>query len=152
MQAYQSTYRIIALLLAFLVFFSSAGIAMDIHYCQGEFKSISFIGKAKSCHEIAQQKASCPHHQKQQEKSCSAANEKDCCDNEVLYFQSDQDQQIAAADLMLTKTEQQFILACSFLLFADRYCFDADQRVPVPEYSPPIIPRDISVLFETFLL
>lgn len=49
----QRTYRPIALLMAILLLTSSVSFAVDMHFCKGELKSISFWGKAPSCHEQA---------------------------------------------------------------------------------------------------
>ena len=68
MNSFSSTYRLIALMMAFLMFFTSAGFTMDMHYCGGELKSVSFFGKAKTCHDMAGEnetpKKDCPHHKK----------------------------------------------------------------------------------------
>lgn len=42
-------HRVVALCLSFLVFGSSLGMAMDVHYCGNEFVNVNFFGKAKSC-------------------------------------------------------------------------------------------------------
>jgi len=44
--------RVISLLLAFLLGFTSVGYSIDLHFCQGHLKSVALIGKAKSCHEM----------------------------------------------------------------------------------------------------
>ncbi len=85
------TYRFVALSLAFLVFFSSAGITLDAHFCQDELKGISVFSKASNCHE---KKMSCSSKSM---KSCCASKkkivkeDKPCCHNEstVLLMDSD---------------------------------------------------------------
>ena len=82
MSVFRRTYRPIALIMAFLMFFTSISFAVDVHYCKGELKSLSIFGKAKSCHE---QKAvsTCPHHAKMQKKQ----EDSNCCDNKTTFVQ-----------------------------------------------------------------
>ena len=47
MIATSNTYRFIAIILAAVLFVTSVGITMDMHYCKGELKSISLFGKAQ---------------------------------------------------------------------------------------------------------
>lgn len=149
------TYRLVALMMAFLMFFSSAGFAMDMHYCGGELKSVSFFGKAKNCHEMAGESdatmKNCPHHKKMiaDKKSCS--EDKNCCSNKTLHFQSDQDHQLQTADFVVTKQLKQFVIAyVSVFLGGD---FDLKWEVtPYAHYKPPLIRKDIPVLHQTFLL
>lgn len=151
----RSTYRLFALTMAFLMFFSSAGFAMDMHYCGGELKSISFFGKAKNCHEIAKEDEAamkdCPHQKKMmtEKKDCSEA--KNCCSNKTVRLQSDQDHQLQTADFVVTKQLKQFVIAyVSVFLGGD---FDLKWEVtPYAHYKPPLIRKDIPVLHQTFLL
>ena len=53
MNKISNTYQFTALMLAFLMFFTSTGFAINVHYCQGELKSFSFFGKSKTCNEMA---------------------------------------------------------------------------------------------------
>ena len=43
------SYRALAMFMAFLMFSSSIGFSMDIHYCGDELKSFSFFGDAEAC-------------------------------------------------------------------------------------------------------
>ena len=62
MKSTSITYRIIALTMAFLMFFTSVGFTVDMHYCQGKLKTFNFFGKAKSCHEVGEGMKDCPFH------------------------------------------------------------------------------------------
>ncbi len=148
------TYRILALTMAFLMFVSSVGITVDLHYCQGKLKTFSFIGKAKSCHDIGEGMKNCPHHKKMMETEKSAdngLNKKDCCSNKTFHFQSDQDLQHQADNaLVVSQQLQHFTIA-----FVEIFLFPAVLETKKPSfahYKPPLIPRDIYVLLETYLL
>ena len=154
MKTVNSTYRIISLILAFLMFFSSVGFSIDMHYCQGQLKSFSLLGKAKNCHEMTQAKMACPHHQQQlkpaAEKGCSMSDEKDCCNSETLFFQADHDQNIQASNVLISSQTQQFIAA---FVVAFIQSTTVENASPVHAfYKPPLILKDIPVLLASFLL
>jgi len=148
----RSTYRLIALMLAFLMFFSSAGFAMDMHFCQGKLKSVSFFGKAKTCHDMADNTMkNCPHHKKMMAEKKGCSEDKNCCSNKTVHFQSDQDHQLQTADFVVTKQLKQFVIAYVSVFLGED--FDLKREViAFARYKPPLIPRDIPVLHQAFLL
>ena len=152
MKSIKPTYRIIAGLLAMLMFFTSAGLAVDMHYCQGQLKSFSLFGKAKNCHEMMQAKASCSHHQKMAtatDTTCSE-DEKDCCKNKTVYLESDQDQVQAVNSFVIDQSTQLFVTAFVKSFFEKVL---VEKETPVfAKYKPPLILRDVPVLFQSFLL
>jgi len=134
--------RIIALILAAMMFTTSIGFAVDMHYCKGELKSFSFFGKAKSCHEQKVVKP-CPHHAKMQLQQ----EESNCCDNETVYVQADIEKNISSAELV---DLQQFVT-----IFVQVFCLETtfSQQIFTSEYyKPPLIARDLPVLVQSFLL
>ena len=148
----RSPYRLIALMLAFLMFFSSAGFAMDMHFCQGKLKSVSFFGKAKTCHDMADNTMkNCPHHKKMMAEKKGCSEDKNCCSNKTVHFQSDQDHQLQTADFVVTKQLKQFVIAYVSVFLGED--FDLKREViAFARYKPPLIPRDIPVLHQAFLL
>jgi len=89
--------RITSLLMAFLMLVSSTGFSIDLHYCQGNLKSFSLLGEAKSCHEMAKAK-----HCSKMKKACHAPKatkeadddcKKDCCSNKKIEISADEDAQ-----------------------------------------------------------
>jgi len=148
----QQTYRPIALLMAILLLTSSVSFAVDMHFCKGELKSISFWGKAPSCHEQAAAKITCPHHRKLMAEKGEAALEKsNCCDNHTVQVEADHERQTpTAAELELNLSLQYFLMAYTARLLPA----EDIARTPAPyqNYKPPLIPRDIPVLTQSFLL
>ncbi|HFA49223.1 MAG TPA: hypothetical protein ENJ95_09420 [Bacteroidetes bacterium] len=146
------TYRFIAFSLAFLMFSTSASFAVDMHFCQGKVKSFSIFGKAKNCYDMAVNK-DCPNHQKmaQQNEGCSSMAQKQCCHNSTLQVQPDQNQQVQSLDFSLNKPLQHFVAAYVFIFFKNTFSVENDAP-SFANYIPPIISRDIPVLFETFLI
>ena len=138
-------YRFISFCLVALVFLSSAGITVDFHFCNGELKSFSFFGKAKPCHEPSLKQ--CPFHKNMVVKS---DDKKGCCENKTVHFQSDQEQNFQAINFNFELNLQKLVLA-----YASVYFFtsnDKQELNSIAHYKPPSISRDISVLFQSFLL
>ena len=142
--------KFIALALALMVLVSSMSYTIDFHYCQGQLKSFSLFGKAKNCHEMASKMPSC-HHKKQVDEKPMACSEGDnnCCNNKTVYFESDFDEQIVNLDY-LSLESLSFVVAFKHS-FSDLYEVIKDV-IPFAHYKPPLIQKDIPVLFESFLL
>ena len=155
MNSNNKIYRFIALTLALLIFVSSVGFAVDMHYCQGQLKSMNFFGKAKSCYEIADAASmkTCQHDQSivRQKDTCSIG-QKDCCQNKNFHFQCNQNQLNLAADYMIANQQlQQFVLAYLRVFFASNFTLETDLSTYI-HYKPPLKSMDIPVLFQSFLL
>ncbi len=152
----KTTYRITALTLAIVMFFTSFSYSVDVHYCQGHLKSVKLFGQAKTCHEMAAENStkacsSSKHNDHHNSKSCADADdEKDCCQNKTFNFESDDDQQILSSTL-LDLDQVQFLASfvVQYLLTLDR-CTDDNPRYT--QYRPPLLFRDIPVLIQSFLL
>ena len=151
----KSTYRIIALMMAFLMLFTSTSFAMDMHYCGGELKSVSFFGKAKTCHDLAAEfeksTKSCPHHKKMVTKNEGCSEDKDCCSNKTVILQFEQDQKTQYVHYVVNKELKQFVIAYVSAFLSDRYD-NKGHAANYILYRPPIIQEDIQVLYQTFLL
>ena len=154
MKSISNTYRFITLTLAFLMLTTSVGFAVDMHYCQGQLKSVSFFGRAKTCHETADAipTKKCSHHQKmmEQKEGCSM-DKKDCCQNITLHFQSDQDRQVQTSDFMISKQLQQFVIVYAAGFFTNDFSIECD-AASFNHYKPPLLLRNIPVLIQSFLL
>ena len=149
------------------MFTSSVSFSIDMHYCLDELKSISFFGKAKSCHEkaaITPKNKGCKHHQKKKvtTKACAAhqqksqtskpcaMDEKNCCENKTLHFQADFDEQVQP--LSFINTELQQFVAAFVTTFVVNDCSIESETTSFIDYQSPLIARDIHVLIESFLL
>ncbi len=154
MKSVSRTYRYIASSLAFLILVTSLGFSINIHYCQGRLQSVSLIGTAKSCCELAAATLmkNCPNHEKLvvQDEGCSL-DKKKCCENQAHRIQSDQDQQAQSYDFVVGKQLQQFVVAFVAVFARNTFTVEAD-AISFAHYKPPVIPKDIPVLFQSFLI
>ena len=134
-----------------MVLVSSMSYTIDFHYCQGQLKSFSILGKAKNCHEMASKMASCHHHKQKLEDSLSCSEgDNNCCNNETLYFESDIEEKFLTIDY-LNLNFQPFVVAFKSSSFEDLFD-EIKEVIPFAHYKPPLIQKDIPVLFESFLL
>ncbi len=146
------TNRIISCLMACLMLLSSTGFSIDLHYCQGNLKSFSLLGKAKSCHEISnsckQKKMTCHASASKQDEVGKC--KKDCCQNKSIEISPDVDRQKIPIE-KLASSQSQFILAfvAAFVLEESSLwqCF-----IPHQNYVPPFLDKDIPILIQSFLL
>jgi len=157
------TYKIIALTLAFLMFFTSFGFSLDIHYCQNEIQSYSVIGKAKSCDKLADH--NCDHasqkchkatsddqnlsydHSKISDKEC----DKECCQNRSFHVENLDEDSLSSINSSFDLNQMQFVLAYVYSLY-NVSVFKGNAVSNFSTYSPPLIEKDIQLLFQSFLL
>ena len=154
MKSASFTYRIIALTMAFLMFFASVGFTVDMHYCQGKLKTFSFFGKAKSCHDMGEGMKDCPFHAKMKTADKSDGNtihKKGCCSNKTLHFQADDDQQNHLNKVGVFPVQLQYFVIAFAEIFINA-SFVEIKKSSFARYKPPLIPRNIYVLLETYLL
>ena len=151
MMIFSKISQFCAPILALMVLVSSMSYTIDFHYCQGQLKSFSIFGKAKNCHEMASKMPSCHHKKKNLENSLSCSEgENNCCNNETAHFESDFDEKILNIDYLNLEC-QFFVVANTNSSFKD-FLGESEDEIPFAHYKPPLIQKDIPVLFETFLL
>ena len=82
--------RILHILLAVLVFFSSTGLILVHHYCNKELKNIGVFVDFESCADSQNSESCC---QIKSPKNCCKlsknADNPDCCDTKIVYLKSD---------------------------------------------------------------
>ena len=145
-------YRSIAFMLAFVVLFTSTGFAMDMHFCQNELKSVSFFGEAESCHMNASEE--CPNHQAMAKHTDESSNvsidRDDCCHNETILVESDND--LVSMDFVDLSTHQVYFLVA----YAHHFITPIFVAPTTEHYfnlaAPPPPERDFQVLFQSFLI
>jgi hypothetical protein len=150
MPAQQRKYRPGAILLALLMFTTSVGIPMDMHFCGGQLKSVAFFGKAKRCYELAVPTKGCQRHQAQaQAQPGPTLARKKCCEDKTAFLELDQNQEISPA-AQLSVSQQ--LLLTAYLTVNLLSPTTASNEVPFHHYKPPLPPRDIPVWVQSFRL
>lgn len=155
MKKLATTYRIFSITMAFLLFITTSGLTMDMHFCGDQLKRVNVFGKAKTCAEVAilqknccAKKKSC--HSKSKITSCGTnGDHKGCCNNSAIDLDLDTDLVITSNDIFQS-VDLQFLIAFSkaYLLLEDN---STKEMKAYLNYKPPLIERDILVLIQTFL-
>lgn len=127
-----------AIILAFLVFFSSTSFMVGFHFCQGKIQKVALFTKAEGC-KMPTQVPSCHKH---------VTNP--CCDDEVVFheassFKGSVDQiQLhapAAVDLSLPPVLISEIIPAASVARTEYY-----------NYDPPLRSVDLSLTHRVFLI
>lgn len=151
----RKTYRIFALSMSLLMLLSSVGFSADFHFCQGEFKSLAFFKKAKSCHEIAAMQMAC-HGNKEIVKSCHSENvncddneEDGCCENNTELMQLDIDYSFGGLAVENTVEVHNHL---AILPNNPRFDFSAfTYPAQYQNYKPPLLVDNLTICFQCFL-
>ena len=128
--------KILSFLLALLVLFSTFSFTVEKHYC-GEFlMDVSFTGDANDCGMKMEAKA--------------LAKKKSCCKDEIHKIEGqDELQQFSFDDFDLEK--QQFV-AAFVISYQDLFIRNESKKTYYKDFSPPDIPKDYQVLYQSFLI
>ena len=147
------SYRAFAMFMAFLMFTSSIGFSMDVHFCGGKLESFSFFGDSEPCEMMKpkQEKElrSCCESPKKEVKPCHNREiaKGNCCHNESFVI--DNGGEFESSDFSLEQFQQ--VLFAVIVLFPNFDLFKiTSKQVNYAYYNPPPIIKDISVLHQVF--
>ncbi|MFK8103585.1 MAG: hypothetical protein AB8G15_13710 [Saprospiraceae bacterium] len=148
-------FRFVAFLMAVLMLFGAMANSIDLHYCQGKVMSFSFFGKAKSCYQLADAASlkDCTHQtflgNEKKDKYTHTLSNPPCCKSQVLKYAL---AECPTQELTSLSSEPltQFIVAYA-LTITPSFSIIARESIPIV-YKPPLIIRDIAILYESFLI
>jgi hypothetical protein len=136
----QSFNKILAILMAFVVLFSTMSFTISEHFCGDHLVDSALFSKAESCGMEMQNPSPT--------KDCSI-NKDNCCSDVLKQFEG---QTNLKTDLSNLTFEQQ-VFVTSFIYSYVNLFEGLDQNIiPFKNYSPPFIVRDIQTLDEVFLI
>lgn len=143
--------RIIALFMAFLVIFSTAGLAVSKHFCGDVLKTVAINHEATPCvHQALQVTVDCPVHGKIV--IPIKIIEKDCCHETNQLIKNDIPQSISFSTL-LTDIQPVFVFTLVTLFNYETVIQNHTKSFSIFEgLAPPLINKSIAVLFQSFLL
>ena len=133
------SYKTSAILLAFLLLFSTVSFSMDMHFCGDKLVDLSFFDNSADC----SMKLLMPKEEK-----CPMSLMKCCTDEEISQVGQDE---LATSFHSLDLKEQQFLIAYTIVYLAN-FSDNAGQHIPFSHYTPPLITYDRQVIWETFLI
>ena len=149
------SYKISAFLLAFLMLSSSVGFSLDLHYCQGNFKNLAFFKQAETCHDLAKKASS--EHCKKMQKPCHKKDitksgvecENSCCSHNTILIEADTD--LFSAKIIKTDFLSTDFIVAFVYSFITNYS-SAEYANKYILYKPPLPDKDLSVLYQSFLI
>ncbi|WP_281987765.1 hypothetical protein [Aquimarina aggregata] len=134
-------HKILSVLMAFVVLLTTMSFTVDMHYCGDSLVDFSIFTEAESCGmEKAQPTESCDN---------PSMTEKDCCTDQQLVKEGNQDLKISFDKLTF---EQQTFVASFFFTYINLFEGLDENIVTFKDYSPPFIERDVQTLYETYLI
>lgn len=137
----QILHKILALIIALAVMFSSMSFTVEKHVCMGEVTDVSIFNEAISC---GMDELVCGDDKNKED----LVKQTNCCDTIQEFIPGNQSEQQAIESLDLSKVSLVFAYVYSFAIELDTNFIDNY----VIHSSPPLVSPDIQVLYQTFLI
>lgn len=135
----QVFHKIMSLLMAFVVLFSTMSFTLDMHYCGDTLVETALFHKAKGCG---------MDMQKPSTEGCSITK-KNCCNDEQLVVSGQDELQLQIDKISF---EQQVFIA-SFVYTYSSLFEGLDKNVSFYEaYKPPLVVKQLYKIDETYLI
>ncbi|MAD97891.1 MAG: hypothetical protein CMB99_11250 [Flavobacteriaceae bacterium] len=126
--------KIVSVVLAFFVVFSTLSFTIDKHYCGDFLVDIAVFGEADDC---GMQMA-------------KSSKKKSCCKDEKITFEGQDLLPLQKVD-QLSFDEQLFITAI-FAVTEFQFFYLEKNEIPFKAFPPPDIPLDFQSEFQTYLI
>ena len=125
--------------MALLVLISSTSFAIDMHFCGDILVDTAVFKKANNCG---------MDMEKQSSSDCMMTK-KNCCSDEQLLIEGQDELQLSVDSLSLEQQHFLISFACTLA-----YLFQDVEVNPIPfeNYQPPLVEKDIHVLYEVYLI
>ena len=132
--------KISAIIMAFVVLFSTMSFTVSEHYCGHSLVDIALFSKAESCGMELQKPAST--------KDCDL-KKSDCCKDEIKQFTG---QNELNTNFSTLNFEQQVFVASFTYAYINLFEGLTKNVIPFKYYTPPLLVSDILVLDQVFLI
>ena len=137
----QVLHKILAVIIALVILFSTLSFTVEKHVCMGEVTDVSYFTESESCGMTTEE---CDLD----EDSETHIKKDNCCDNVVELIPGIQNEQQAIDGFEFKQI--QFIIAYSYSYLN---LFETNREfIPFIDYSPPLVDKDIKVLYQNFLI
>ena len=133
------SHKIMSLLMAFVVLFSTMSFTVNMHYCGDDLVDTAIFSKAETCG---------MEMEKPSTEGCSIST-KNCCDDKQLTIEGQAELQLQVDNISF---EQQIFIA-SFVYTYINLFEGLDENVSsFEEYKPPLVVKQIFKIDETYLI
>ena len=138
----QILHKILALILALAVLFSTLSFTVEKHVCMGEVTSVSYFEQVESC---GMEEMACDDG----DRHTDQIDRSRCCDNISELIPGDTLEQQAIEGLEIEQYQFLASYITSYLLGLEKA--DLTDQIDLGP-DPPTLERDIQVLYQTFLI
>jgi hypothetical protein len=135
----QVFHKIMSLLMAFVVLFSTMSFTINMHYCGDTLVETALFHKAKGCG---------MEMEKPSTEGC-AITKKNCCDDKQLSIEGQDELQIQFDKISF---EQQVFIASFIYAYSNLFEEYNEDINSFREYKPPLVVRQLYKLDETYLI
>ena len=135
--------RFLHIILAVFLFVSTTGLAINSHFCTGKYKySALFVEPTNCCAKVQ-------GHYPSEDSCQDEVNQTPCCQNKASFFKSNHNQNFTDNSVQEVEFPTFKIIPSPInLLTTTKYQWlDIDYL----NYKPPLISKDVSILFQIFL-
>ncbi|MFT5761791.1 MAG: hypothetical protein ACI8WA_000913 [Polaribacter sp.] len=132
-------HKIISMLMAVMVLFSTMSFTVDMHYCGDTLVETAIFHKAEGCGMEMQNPTT---------EGCSVIKS-DCCSNNQIV--ADGQDQLQVSLVKLSFEQQQFITSFIYS-FSNLFEVVKENINSYRDYSPPLVVRELYKLDETYLI
>ena len=133
------SHKIVSLLMAFVVLFSTMSFTVNMHYCGDDLVDTAIFSKADTCGMEMENPST---------EGCSIST-KNCCDDKQLVIDGQDELQLQVDKISF---EQQVFIA-SFVYTYINLFEGLDENVSsFEEYKPPLVVKQIFKIDETYLI
>ena len=131
--------KIMSILMAFVVLFSTMSFTVNMHYCGDTLVETAIFQKAKGCG---------MEMEKPSTEGCSITK-KNCCDDEQLAIEGQDELQLQVDKISF---EQQVFIASFVYTFINLFEGLDNNVSTYEEYKPPLVVRQLYKIDETYLI
>ncbi|XCF07842.1 hypothetical protein ABI125_08260 [Tamlana crocina] len=135
----QVFHKIMSMLMAFVVLFSTMSFTMNMHYCGDTLVETALFQKAKGCGMEMENPST---------ENCSITK-KNCCDDKQLSIEGQDELQLTIDKISF---EQQVFIASFVYTYINLFEGLEKNVTAYEEYKPPLVIRRIYKLDETYLI
>ena len=132
-------HKIMSLLMAFVVLFSTMSFTVNMHYCGDTLVETAIFHKAKGCG---------MEMEKPSTEGCSITK-KNCCDDEQLAIEGQDELQLQVDKITF---EQQVFIASFVYTYINLFEGLDKDIISYETYEPPLVIRQLFKLDETYLI
>lgn len=136
--------KIAAILMSFVVFFSTMSFTISEHYCGGDLVNTAIFFEADSC----EMEMEMEMNMTSSSEDCNLEQE-DCCKDIVKIIEGQNEIQQQFVNLNI---DQQVFISSFVYSYINLFRGFDKNIVPFKNYSPPLIVTDIQVLDQVFLI